>query len=540
MPTPAIPDEIEVKLEATSGDVLDAIAGVGALGDYRLRRRRVAALQTTYLDTPTLALARAGVAVRLRRHGRRWEATAKWPGRVRGTLHTRPELTVPLAAPPAAPFRLPDGPLQETLQPYLLGRPLQPVLVTNVERRLVDVLPTAGGASLAELALDRVQVCHPDGTPAAPEYWEVEIEQRAGAAADCVAVGRALRRRFHLVPSRATKFARGLDAVLPAGTAAAPPPPISAADTLASATRAIIATQLGRLRAAQPAARRGDDPEAVHEMRVAIRRLRTALRLGRAALPARQRAALGRELGWLGGVLGQVRDLDVQLATADWHRARLAATARGPLDGLRRALRRQRLEALAALQQTFASSRYTRLLLALERAAAAPRRPPGGAGAEPIASAGRRAIKRAARKLRRLGDAVGELPHADELHRLRIRAKRLRYALEALKPITGRDGRRLSKQLTRLQDVLGRFNDSIVAAATVRRYRDALPTPVPPATRAALTAIADAELRRAGAAQGQFHRAWKRFSEKGARRRLASLLETLAALTPPAAAPPAS
>ena len=207
--------------------------------------------------------------------------------------------------------------------------------------------------------------------------------------------------------------------------------------------------------------------------------------------------------------------------------ARLAPTARGPIDGLRRALRRQRLAALAALQQVFASARYTRLLLALERAATPPRRPATGAGGEPIARAGRRAIKRATGKLRKLGDAIEELPHADDLHTLRIRAKRLRYVLEALKPITGRDGRRLTKQLVRLQDVLGRFNDAMVAATTVRRYRDALPAPLPVPTRAALSTMADAELRRAGAAQAQFHRAWRRFTEKGARRRLRALLETL-------------
>ena len=139
-----IPDEVEVKLEAASRDALAQIAGLGTLGSYRLRRRPVQTLQTTYLDTPTLALARAGVAVRLRRSGRRWEATAKWPGRVSGSLHTRPELTVPLSGEPTPPFRLPEGPLAEALEPYLLGRPLQPVLVTNVERRIVDVLPADG------------------------------------------------------------------------------------------------------------------------------------------------------------------------------------------------------------------------------------------------------------------------------------------------------------------------------------------------------------------------------------------------------------
>jgi len=534
-PAEPIPDEVEVKLEATSRDVLAQIATVGALDSYRLRRRPVQHLQTTYLDTPTLALARAGVAVRLRRAGRRWEATAKWPGRVSGALHTRPELTVPLPGEPVPPFRLPDGLLAEALQPYLLGRPLQPVLVTNVERRIVDVVPAGGGTALAELALDTVQVCTPDGTPAAPEYWEVEIEQRAGKPADCVAVGRALRRRFHLVPSRGTKFARGLSAVLPPGAIAAPPPPIAAGDTLVSATRAIIAAQLGRLRAAQPAVRRGDNPEAVHEMRVAVRRLRTALRLGEDALPAPQRAALARELGWLGDALGKVRDLDVQLQEADWHRRRVEAPARPPIDGFRRTLRRERETALAALREAFASSRYTKLLFALERAVTPPRRPPAGKAAEPIALAGRRAIKRAVRRLRKLGDALDELPKADDLHTLRIRAKRLRYVLEALKPITARDGRRLTKQLVRLQDVLGRFNDSMVTATTVRRYRDGLTATALEGARPVLSSVADAELRRAGAAQAQFHRAWKRFAEKGARRRLHDLLDRLEAAVPAAA-----
>ena len=522
-----IPDEVEVKLEAASRDVLDQIAGLRALPPYRLRRRRVQALETTYLDTADRALVRARVALRVRRAGRRWEATAKWPGRVAGALHSRPELTVPLPGPPAAPFQPPAGPLRDALQPYLLGRALQPVLITRVERRLLDLLPAEGGESLAEVALDAVTLCRPDGQPAAPEYWEVEIEQRTGEAADCVAAARVLRQQFSLVASRATKFERGLEAVLPAGSAGPPPEAVTAADPLAVAVRTIVAAQLGRMRAAQGRVAAGDHPEAVHDMRVSIRRLRTALRLGKAALPASQLASLARELRWLGGELGRVRDLDVQLATADWHRRRLDAAARGPIDGYRRALRQQREAALAALHAALGGARHTRLLLALERAAAAPRKPPTGDAATPIPRAGRRAIKRAANKVLEGGNAVGELPSTDELHGLRIRAKRLRYLLEALEPITGKHGRRLTRQLTRLQDVLGRFNDSIVAAATVRAYRNGLPDRVPQATRDGLTAIVDAELRRAGAAQAQFHRAWRRFSEKGARRRLRGLLDRL-------------
>src|SRR5512147_1507871 len=111
----SVPDEVEVKLEATP-EALDALARQRAVGAYRLRPRRAQALHTVYLDTPTHALAHAGVALRLRRDGHRWEATAKWPGRVDGALHARPELTVGLTGEPTLPFVLPEGPLRDHLR----------------------------------------------------------------------------------------------------------------------------------------------------------------------------------------------------------------------------------------------------------------------------------------------------------------------------------------------------------------------------------------------------------------------------------------
>lgn len=428
-----------------------------------------------------------------------------------------------------APFVLPAGPLRDHLAPYVLGRPLQPILQTVITRRLVDVLPADGPAApLAEIALDTVQLAQADGAPVAAVYWEVEIEQRGGTARDCLTVARELRGRFGLVASRATKYARGLAA---AHGAAAPsgagPRAIGLADTLASATRATLAAQLAALRAAEPGTRAGHDPEALHAMRVALRRLRTALRLGGDALPAGPRTRLAAEFAWLGGELGRVRDLDVQLAQLDWHRLRLAPAARRPLDGFRRHLVRARSAARAALLAALDTRRHGALLLAIERAGVEPRRPPAGVAAEPIARAGRRAIKRALRRLLARGAAIDVLPAAADLHALRIRAKRLRYVLEALKPITGAPGRRLVRQLARLQDVLGQFNDAMVAAGAVRAYVETHGDRLDRRVRDALNAVGDAELRRAGAAQAQFHRAWDRFAGKATRRRRRALLAAL-------------
>ncbi len=516
MATDRVPTEVELKLEASTADVLGQIAQLRTLDRFRLRPRRAVRLHSVYFDTRDLALARAGVALRVRRSGRAWEATAKWSGRVARTVHERPELTVALPGAPAGPFALPDGPLRTELTAVVLGRRLAPILVTDILRQLRDLLPGEAAAAdpLAEVALDTVALRAPDGHAALPLYFEVEVERRAGRRRDLTDFGRALQQRFGLVPSRASKFARGL-AELHGHVFDVPRiDSIAAGDTVARAARTIAAAQLARVRMADPGTRLGRDTEAVHQHRVAIRRLRAALRTFAAGVPRRQQTTLRAELRWIGQELGAVRDIDVQLASLDWH-ARHLGPAAHHLQSFVHHLQERRAALRAALAATLDSRRYFRLLIALERFAASP--PPrraSGEAARSVAAVGHRALKRAMRKLVKRGNAVGELPSADKLHALRIRAKRLRYLLEALRPIIGGPGRKLTRQLVRLQDVLGRFNDAIVAAAAIRAFRDGPHATDDAAVRQALTALVDAELRRAGAAQSEFARAWRRFSSK--------------------------
>ena len=76
------------------------------------------------------------------------------------------------------------------------------------------------------------------------------------------------------------------------------------------------------LLAHDPGTRRGDDPESLHQLRVAIRRLRAFLRAARPLVDREWAESLREELGWLGGHLGPARDLDVML---DRLRAEVAA-----------------------------------------------------------------------------------------------------------------------------------------------------------------------------------------------------------------------
>ncbi len=209
-----IPQEIEAKLLVPRAGVLQAIARLKRLGPYRLRPRRTARLHTIYLDTPEFTLACCRTAVRLRRHGTRWEASVKWEGQGDGVVHARPELTVQLAAPPSLPFTLPPGPLADQLAKLVAEQPLTPILISDVRRQRFAVFSTqqAEDNALAELALDEVHLRAPDPhTSPVATYWEVEIElETTGAEQDLRTFVGLLRQRFSLTPSDGGKFHRGL------------------------------------------------------------------------------------------------------------------------------------------------------------------------------------------------------------------------------------------------------------------------------------------------------------------------------------------
>ena len=136
-----------------------------------------------------------------------------------------------------------------------------------------------------------------------------------------------LRTSCGLQPARLSKFEAGLLALgqeIP-GSPDLGPTEISASSTMGELAFAVLRRQLAVLRDKEPGTRLGEDPEELHDMRVATRRLRAALSLFADVLPVRAQV-FREELGWLGRLLGAVRDLDVQLegladmaaATAGW------------------------------------------------------------------------------------------------------------------------------------------------------------------------------------------------------------------------------
>ena len=246
-----------------------------------------------------------------------------------------------------------------------------------------------------------------------------------------------------------------VDLGLPEAARAAAP-----GDPPAEYIRARIDEQLRALLENEQIARQDVDPEGVHEMRVAVRRMRAALRASGHPEAAQE------ELRWLGGVLGRIRDLDVLLGHLRGQAADLSEDEQAAVERLLSGLVEERRRARRRMLDAFRGARYANLLRMLADLAMADGRPAGKKTRQPQLVD---VVARPHRKLAKAAHALDDDPADDDLHALRIKGKRLRYAAELAAPAGGKPVRQLIKATKVFQDILGDHQDTVVAEAEVRR-----------------------------------------------------------------------
>jgi CHAD domain-containing protein len=212
--------------------------------------------------------------------------------------------------------------------------------------------------------------------------------------------------------------------------------------------------QLAEIERHDPGTRLGRDPESLHDMRVGVRRLRALLRAGR-ELVASDTVELDERLQELGRILGEVRDLDVLLARLDAEAAELGGEDAKRAASLLAALRTERSGSRSRLLGALRSDEYLALLD--DTARTIDELEPSGSAATLD-----ELTDKAAAKLRKAVRRLPEEPANEELHAVRKKGKRARYAGE----LAGRD--RLVKRAKKLQDVLGEHQDAVVAAERLR------------------------------------------------------------------------
>jgi CHAD domain-containing protein len=219
------------------------------------------------------------------------------------------------------------------------------------------------------------------------------------------------------------------------------------------------------------AARHGLEAEHVHQLRVAQRRLKTALKLFPDSIDDAWHERVGADLRWFGDLLADARDWDVFTDTT------VAAYASSDDDtaswqAIRAAAEDKRTTARRVLSEALRSPRYARLALAHVEWLSGLDAREDDAGLS-LADHARGRIRKHYRKIARSPDLTTLDPHTR--HRVRIHAKRLRYALEFFHSIVTRRTRGdIEKQLGKLQSVLGDGNDAAVAAQRLAALPEAV------------------------------------------------------------------
>jgi CHAD domain-containing protein len=334
-------------------------------------------------------------------------------------------------------------------------------VVTLVTTRSATKVDDPGGHPLAEVVVDEVTARSP--IRGASAWWELEVEAiapdvdlsayssllRAAGAHDRVQTPKAIR-------------ALGPSATLPGD----PPPPrpmklghpahLLVEHALRAHTRSLV-LQDGRVRL--------DLDDSVHQMRVAARRLRSALRTLHPLVADPWGHEVREELKWLGAALGAARDAEVGLALVGSVLEQVGASS-----SLRKVVTQEYAveDAHAAAVHILANRRWLRLLDRLVEAAYEP--PVTPASSEPLRDVAPALVGKTWAHLAKTADRLKahHSPAAD-YHRVRVLAKRARYAMETVAPAYGKDASRFASRVSEVQDVLGDHQDCVVAAEALHR-----------------------------------------------------------------------
>ena len=226
--------------------------------------------------------------------------------------------------------------------------------------------------------------------------------------------------------------------------------------------RQIHAALLDLFVANEPGVRANLDTEFLHDFRVSVRRTRSLLGQIRHVFPPSIVDHFSTEFSWIGRLTGPPRDLDVLVLAL---RDRRAGLSPSDADVLMSFLRETQQQQQDELVRALDSDRYRRLLsdwkAFLEGPIVLESEARNAAG--PLASVVSRRAWRLSRRIARAADAIDEHTPAEDLHQIRIDAKKLRYLIDVTPAFyDASDFACILGALKKLQRALGDFNDAHV------------------------------------------------------------------------------
>lgn len=468
--------ELELKLAlpiSTRAELAKLLARVPVLARCKPTELH---LHNIYYDTAEQTLRKARVALRMRRLGSggrpRWLQTLKIGGNGDSALSQRGEWETPTAGGALEPGALETTPWSDIDPSGTLFAALKPCFVTTFDRTVWRVRQRDG--SEVEVAWDRGHVAA--GARTAP-ICELELESRAGGPRALFDVARQIARTVAVIPLALSKSERGYameqDGL---GVAVHAVPPILQGDlSVPQAAQCVLREMLCQFTSNLNALHASDDPEVVHQARVGWRRFTSARRLFKPVLAEIAQPAW-QTLKPLLRILSDLRDLDV--ARAETLTTLAEAYVAGDAQRARswRAFARN-MDAAATLARTAVRHALEEPVIGATLLSATQwlEDLPSVAGPDAVArqrpqSLVRWARSRTNRLHTQLQTALRADSSAESQHQVRILAKRMRYAIEAMRSLLPRRSTRVQYRLAvQLQSGIGAARDLVQAAALASR-----------------------------------------------------------------------
>ncbi|MFK3739760.1 CHAD domain-containing protein [Massilia sp. TN1-12] len=434
-----------------------------------------------YYDSADGDLWKHGFALRVRSIGERHVQTLKGGGSALAGLHRRTELEAEVASdtPDLDLFaRQLKQAVPELARHGGLQLAQEPVFVNNTKRSSW-MLALEGGAQV-EVALDVGELQR--GDKSVP-VRELELEIKEGDPARLFQLAQQVHEHTPVRIENVSKAERGYALAHEDKPQAvkATPVTLKRKATLGEALGAIMLNCLQQMQANERLVATGD-VEGLHQMRVGLRRLRAALAMVRDLIHLPEQ--LAADIEWLAGELGEARNWDVFIESV-LPALPLTETHKPALARVEVAAREEAQRHHAKVRSAVGSARYTGLMLGLGgwiagkgwQQAGLPQ--DGGLPPDPLAQQVRRAaprlVQHASARVRKRARTF-DLTQPENLHKVRIAAKKERYAREFFAALGhGKHGARRHDLLTGMQDELGEINDAFVAQDLVGQLRERVP-----------------------------------------------------------------
>jgi CHAD domain-containing protein len=482
-PAPKDGREVEWQLASTDlGSVRRWLADHGSIDGLVLEPRSTLQIFDTYLDTDDWRIHRAGFALRIRSESGKSEATLKSLHSASAEVADRRELSEALENAESESIRQSIGPVGTRVHAVSGAHALLPLFEVRTSRQRFAIRREDEAQQLGEIALDETVISRPHGEPQA-SMQRVEVEALTEAHEPLQSLVKALRSDCALEAASDTKYSHGLKSV---GLAPGPAPEF--APTAVDSSMAIVDVALANLRRYlsawhlhEPGARLGDNPEELHDLRIAGRRLDAILRQFRSSLPAsflRIRPTLKKILR----ALGDARDLDVALGELETFSRELPESDRESVEPLKQHLVSERVRARARMLSVLDSVSVQENLQKLTALLAAPSVASQQSSPELALNAAPALIRRRYRKVRKGANLLTADSSMEAYHAVRGLVKKFRYTLEAVAVIYGKPADEMLRTLRRWQEKLGVQQDAAIAIRRLKALASAPPKGIPPET----------------------------------------------------------